>query len=128
MAGHYVEHFILKSWILNPRGALLSGKRKAAPAGASTPGRGLTGREPPAMTDDRTPARLAPQADAPSPDKLKTIKLLYGKSLDDDDVAAVAALETEYARWPVWPHLRFSYPANQVYYPRRANPHLQFTP
>ncbi len=77
------------------------------------------------MTDDRTPARLAPQADAPSPDKLKTIKLLYGKSLDDDDVAAVAALETEYARWHVWPHLRFSYPDNQVYYARRDNTQMQ---
>jgi hypothetical protein len=82
----------------------------------------------PAMTE-RDSASPAPRTDAPlpeiSPDKLKKIGLLYGKYLNDDDVAGVAGLETEYARWNIWPHIRFSYPDNQVYYARRDGTQMQ---
>jgi hypothetical protein len=74
-------------------------------------------------------ASPAPQADAPlpeiSPDKLKRIGLLYGTYLNDEDVAGVARLETEYPHWNVWPHIRFSYPGNQVYYARRDGTQME---
>jgi len=78
------------------------------------------------MTDDPTPAPWNPPPMRAAPPETgeaieARIRLLYGKSLNDHDVAGVAELETEYPRWHIWPHVNFSYPDHQVYYARRNN-------
>lgn len=52
-------------------------------------------------------------------DILARITVLYGKVLDDKVLRDIAALETEYPRWHVWPAV--SYPDNGLMYAKRDN-------